>query len=73
MRALSATSRSPKTEDQSQIRTGHGPATTATLRNLAISIHRHHGARNIAAATRRVSRNPARALPLLLQVTINTR
>jgi predicted transposase YbfD/YdcC len=53
-------------EDHSQIRTGHGPAVMATLRNLAISIHRRHGATNIAAATRRVSRHPSRALPLLL-------
>lgn len=59
-------------EDRSQIRTGHGPAVMATLRNLAISIHRRHGAINIAAATRRASRHPARTLPLLLQVKINT-
>ena len=59
-------------EDHSQIRTGHGPAVMATLRNLAISIHRRHGAINIAAATRRVSRHPGRALPLLLHVKINT-
>jgi predicted transposase YbfD/YdcC len=59
-------------EDHSQIRTGHGPAVMASLRNLAISIHRRHGATNIAAATRRVSRHPGRALPLLLQATINT-
>jgi hypothetical protein len=44
----------------------------ATLRNLAISIHRRHGAINIAAATRRVSRHPSRTLPLLLHVKINT-
>lgn len=59
-------------EDHSQIRTGHGPAVMATLRNLAISIHRRHGATNIAAATRRVSRHPGRALPLLLHAKINT-
>jgi len=53
-------------EDHSQIRTGHGPAVMATLRNLAISVHRRHGATNIAAATRRVARHPGRALPLLL-------
>jgi predicted transposase YbfD/YdcC len=53
-------------EDLSQIRTGHGPAVMATLRNLAISVHRRHGAVNIAAATRRVSRHPNRVLPLLL-------
>jgi len=38
-------------EDSSQIRTGHGPAVMAVLRNLAISVHRRHGAPNIAAAT----------------------
>jgi hypothetical protein len=59
-------------EDQSQIRTGNGPVVMATLRNLAISIHRQHGARNIAAATRRVSRHPTRGLPLLLKAKINT-
>jgi predicted transposase YbfD/YdcC len=58
-------------EDHSQIRTGHGPAVMATLRNLAISIHRRHGATNIAAATRRISRHPGRALPLL-HAKINT-
>lgn len=35
-------------EDRSQIRTGHGPAVMATLRNLAISLHRAAGATNIA-------------------------
>jgi len=54
-------------EDLSQIRTGHGPAVMATLRNLAISIHRRNGATNIAAATRRISRHPSRVLPLLIQ------
>ncbi len=49
-------------EDLSQIRTRHGPAVMATLRNLAISVHRRHGATNIAAATRRVSRHPGRVL-----------
>jgi predicted transposase YbfD/YdcC len=53
-------------EDLSQIRTGHGPAVMATLRNLAISIHRRRGATNIAAATRHTSRHPGRTLPLLL-------
>lgn len=59
-------------EDHSQIRTGHGPAVMAALRNLAISVHRRHGATNIAAATRRTSRDPGRVLPLLLQAVINT-
>jgi predicted transposase YbfD/YdcC len=52
-------------EDQSQVRTGTGPAAMATLRNLAISVHRLAGAANIAAASRRVSRHPARALRLV--------
>jgi len=52
-------------EDRSQIRTGHGPAVMATLRNLAISLHRKAGATNIAAACRTVSRHPGRVLPLL--------
>ena len=53
-------------EDRSQIRTGHGPAVMATLRNLAISLHRAAGATNIAKACRIVSRHPNRVLPLLL-------
>lgn len=53
-------------EDRSQIRTGHGPAIMATLRNLAISLHRAAGATNIAQACRIVSRHPNRVLPLLL-------
>lgn len=53
-------------EDLSQIRTGHGPAVMATLRNLAISLLRQAGATNIALACRHLSRHPARVLPLLL-------
>jgi predicted transposase YbfD/YdcC len=52
-------------EDLSQVRTGAGPAVMATLRNLAISVHRLAGAANIAAASRHVSRHPARALRLV--------
>jgi predicted transposase YbfD/YdcC len=52
-------------EDHSQIRTGTGPAVMATLRNLAVSLHRLNGAANIAAACRHVSRHPNRVLPLL--------
>ncbi|MHB1615013.1 MAG: transposase [Actinomycetes bacterium] len=51
-------------EDRSQIRTGHGPAVMATLRNLAISLHRTAGATAIARACRTVSRHPNRVLPL---------
>jgi predicted transposase YbfD/YdcC len=52
-------------EDHSQIRTGAGPAVMATLRNLAVSLHRLAGATNIAAACRHLSRHPNRVLPLL--------
>jgi predicted transposase YbfD/YdcC len=52
-------------EDHSQIRTAAGPAVMATLRNLAISMHRLAGATNIAAACRHVGRHPNRVLPLL--------
>jgi len=52
-------------EDLSQIRTGNGPAVMATLRNLAISLHRQAGAANIAAASRHVSRHPIRTLSML--------
>ena len=52
-------------EDLSQIRTGHGPATMAGLRNFAVSRHRLNGATNIAQACRRTARHPNRALDLL--------
>jgi predicted transposase YbfD/YdcC len=52
-------------EDHSQIRAGTGPAVMATLRNLAVSLHRLTGATNIAATCRHVSRHPNRVLPLL--------
>ena len=52
-------------EDHSQVRTGHGPQVMATFRNLAVSLHRLHGATNIAAACRRINRNPNRVLSLV--------
>ena len=52
-------------EDLSQIRTEHGPANMAALRNLALSRHRIAGATNIAAACRHVPPTPNRVLPLL--------
>ena len=52
-------------EDLSQVRTGAGPAVMATLRNLAISVHRLAGSANVAAASRHVARHPARALRLV--------
>lgn len=52
-------------EDFSQVRAGAGPQVMATLRNLAISLHRLTGATNIAAALRHHARNAARPLQLL--------
>jgi Transposase DDE domain len=42
-------------EDRSRVRTGSGPQVMASLRNLAISVLRLSGAKNIAAATRSCS------------------
>ena len=39
-------------EDRSQVRTGNGPQTMATLRNLAVSLLRLKGHTNLAQATR---------------------
>ena len=52
-------------EDLSQIRTGTGPQVMATLRNLAISLHRLTGANNIAATLRHHARDPLRPLRLI--------
>jgi predicted transposase YbfD/YdcC len=52
-------------EDLSQVRTGAAPQAMATLRNLAISLHRLAGATNIAAALRHHARDPTRPLQLL--------
>ncbi len=51
-------------EDLSQVRTGAAPQVMATLRNLAISIHRLAGATNIAAALRHHARDALRPLHL---------
>lgn len=48
-------------EDLSRVRTGSGPRVMASLRNLAISIHRLRGETNIAHATRACCQNSARA------------
>lgn len=45
-------------EDHSQVRTGNAAHVMASIRNLAISIHRLAGATNIAAALRHTMRNP---------------
>ncbi|MCL6444590.1 MAG: transposase, partial [Alicyclobacillus sp.] len=49
-------------EDRCQIRTGQGARTMATLRNLAISVFRLRGCRNIARALRQTSWNAQRAM-----------
>jgi predicted transposase YbfD/YdcC len=53
-------------EDGSQIRTGNGPQVMATLRNLAITLHRLAGATNIAKALRHHARDVKHPLTLLL-------
>ena len=45
-------------EDRSQVRAGNAAHVMASLRNLAISIHRLAGATNIAKATRAAMRDP---------------
>ena len=52
-------------EDRSKVRTGEGPRTMATLRNLAISLLRLQGVKNIAQALRSFARNPEKAVQLL--------
>jgi len=52
-------------EDRSRIRTGSGPRVMATLRNLAISVHRFAGATNIAEALRACCQRANRAFELL--------
>ncbi len=54
-------------EDRSQVRTGHGPQVMATFRNLAISLLRLGGHRNIAQRVRWTGRDPTgtRAFGLL--------
>ncbi len=52
-------------EDLSRVRTGSGPRVMASLRNLAISIHRLYGEKNIAHATRACCQKSARAFTRL--------
>lgn len=52
-------------EDRSRVRTGAGPRVMASLRNLAIAIHRLNGEKNIASATRRCCRVNRRAFARL--------
>lgn len=53
-------------EDRSRVRTGAGAENMATLRNIAISIHRLAHATNIAAALRAAARRLKRVINLLL-------
>lgn len=52
-------------EDASQIRTGHSAHIMASVRNLAITLHRFTGATNIAKALRTAGRNPKIARNLI--------
>lgn len=52
-------------EDSSRVRTGSLPRVMATLRNVAIGLHRHAGAVNIAAATRTVALDHDKMIKLL--------
>jgi len=52
-------------EDLSRVRTGGGPRMMASLRNLAISLLRLAGRRNIAKALRHNARKPTRAVKLV--------
>lgn len=52
-------------EDLSRVRTGSGPRVMASLRNIAISIHRLYGETNIAQATRACCQKSRRAFTRL--------
>jgi predicted transposase YbfD/YdcC len=52
-------------EDDSKIRTAHLPRVMASLRNLAIGVHRQDGRTNIAAALRHAARDYHRPLSAL--------
>jgi len=52
-------------EDLSRVRTGSGPRVMASLRNIAIGIHRLHGEKNIAHATRACCQKSSRAFARL--------
>lgn len=52
-------------EDRSQVRKGNRPRLMAGLRNLAISVLKLAGARNIAAATRELNRKPSAIAKLI--------
>lgn len=52
-------------EDRSRVRSGSGPRVMASLRNLAIAIHRLNGEKNIASASRRCCRSSVRSFARL--------
>jgi hypothetical protein len=52
-------------EDGSRIRTGSGPRVMASLRNIAIGIHRLNGETNMRHATRACCQNSRRGFTLL--------
>ena len=52
-------------EDLSRVRTGSGPRVMASLRNIAISVHRLRGETNIAHATRACCQKADRAFERL--------
>ena len=52
-------------EDKSQIRTGSSPHVMAILRNIAITMLKRAGHRNIAKATRRLRNHPDQALKIV--------
>lgn len=54
-------------EDASRVRTGSLPRVMATLRNVAIGLHRLAGQANIAGAARHHAHHPERVLELLDQ------
>ncbi|WP_420497458.1 ISAs1 family transposase [Parafrankia sp. FMc2] len=55
-------------EDLSQVRTGNAPQVMASLRNLAITILRLAGTRNIAAGIRYHARRPERPLQTIIKL-----
>jgi predicted transposase YbfD/YdcC len=52
-------------EDGSRVRTGSGPRVMASLRNIAIAIHRLNGETNMRHATRSCCQNSRRGFTLL--------
>lgn len=53
-------------EDRSQIHTGNGPHTMASLRNLTITVLHLAGITNITAALRHHARHPNRPVTTLM-------